>query len=190
MKWTFIAVALSAIFVGAASAAPETFTIDTPHSFSHFEVTHLGINTIQGRFDKTSGEITLDRAAKQGSIQAEIDVNSVSTGYARRDDLLKTDDYFNAAKFPTMTFRSKTVRFKDDTLVGADGELTLLGVTRPVSLEIMSFKCITHPVNKRELCGAVARTTIKRSDFGMTRASRSLSDEIRISINLEALKSS
>ena len=189
MKFKSAFALLGLLLATSATAAPETYVIDMPHSFSNFEVGHLGINWIHGRFDKTSGKITLDRAAKQGSIQAEIDVSSVSTGFARRDDLLRSEDYFNAAKFPTMTFRSDKLRFKDDALVGADGELTLLGMTRPVSLELTSFKCITHPVNKREICGAVARTTIKRTEFGMTRASSSLSDEIHISINIEAIKS-
>jgi polyisoprenoid-binding protein YceI len=189
MKFRFAFVLSSCLLVTPAAAAPETYVIDMPHSFSNFEVGHLGINWILGRFNKTSGKITLDRVAKQGSIQAEIDVSSVDTGYARRDDLLRSDDYFNVSKFPTMTFRSNNLRFKDDTLVAADGELTLLGVTRPVSLDLISFKCITHPVNKRDICGAVARTTIKRSEFGMTRASSSLTDEIRISINIEAIKS-
>jgi polyisoprenoid-binding protein YceI len=189
MKLKLVFVLLGGLFVTPAVAAPETFVIDMPHSFSNFEVGHLGINWIHGRFNKTSGKITLDRATKQGSIQAEIDVTSVDTGYARRDDLLRSEDYFNVSKFPTMTYQSNNLRFKEDTLVGADGELTMLGVTRPVSLDLASFKCITHPVNKRELCGAIARATIKRSEFGMTRASSSLSDEIRISINIEALKS-
>jgi polyisoprenoid-binding protein YceI len=189
MKLKFALVLLGGLFVMPAAAAPDTFVIDMPHSFSNFEVGHLGINWIHGRFNKTSGKITLDRAAKQGSIQAEIDVTSVDTGYARRDELLRSEDYFNVSKFPTMTYQSNSLRFKEDMVVGADGELTLLGVTRPVSLELISFKCITHPVNKREICGAVARATIKRSEFGMTRASSSLTDEIRISINIEALKS-
>jgi polyisoprenoid-binding protein YceI len=189
MKLKFAFVVLSCLLVTPAADASETYVIDMPHSFSNFEVGHLGINWIHGRFNKTSGKIMLDRVAKQGSIEAEIDVGTVDTGYARRDELLRSEDYFNTAKFPTMTYRSNKLRFKDETLVGADGELTMLGVTRPVSLELISFKCIAHPVNKRELCGAVARTTIKRSEFGMTRASSSLTDEIRISINIEALKS-
>lgn len=168
--------------------AADTYVIDTPHSFSHFEVHHLGLTWILGRFDKTAGRITLDRAAKTGSIEAEIDVSTVSTGDPRRDTLLRSEDYFNVAKFPTMTYRASRFRFKDDVPVGVDGELTLLGITKPVSLEFASFNCIVHPANKRDICGAVARTTIKRSEFGMTRTSRSLSDEIRISINLEAIK--
>ena len=184
-----LAVAILGCLLCASVIAADTYIIDTPHSFSHFEVQHLGLTWILGRFDKTTGKITLDRAAKKGSIEAEIDVSTVSTGDPRRDTLLRSEDYFNVAKFPTMTYRASRFRFKDDVPVGVDGELTLLGVTKPVSLEFVSFNCIVHPANKRDICGTVARTTIKRSEFGMTRTSRSLSDEIRISINLEAIKS-
>lgn len=183
-----LGVMMGLLLAAPASAAPEAYVIDTQHSFSNFEVGHLGLTWIRGRFNKTTGKITLDRAANNGSIEAEIDASSVDTGYARRDELLRTENYFNSSRFPTITFRSSSLRFKGDTLVGADGELTMLGVTRPVGLEITSFKCITHPVNKREICGAVAQSTLQRSEFGMTQASRSISDEIRIYINVEALK--
>jgi polyisoprenoid-binding protein YceI len=179
---------LGCALVVSAAAAPETFTIDSPHTSSNFYVTHLGLTTIPGRFDKTTGKIVMDREAKTGSIEAEIDVRTINTGYPQRDTLLKSEDYFNAEKFPTITFRATRLRFKGEDLAGADGELTMLGITKPVSLELESFKCITHPTNKRYICGAVARTTIKRADFGMTRASRSIGEEIRISINLEAIR--
>ena len=182
------ALVLIGLLAAPIAWSADTYVIDMPHSFSNFDIGHLGLTRIHGRFNRTSGKITLDRAAKQGTIEAEIDAASIDTGYARRDELLRTEDYFDVAKFPTITFRSKNLRFKGDTLAAADGELTLLGVTRPVTLEVETFNCITHPVNKRQICGTVARTTIKRSDFGMTRASRSLSDDVRISLNIEALQ--
>lgn len=181
--------AMSLLLPLPVAAAPETFVIDMPHSFSNFEVGHLGITWIRGRFNKTSGKITLDRVEKKGSIEAEIDVASVDTGYARRDQLLQNENYFNVAQYPTMTFRSGKLRFNGDALAGAEGELTLLGVTRPVTLDITSFKCITHPVNKREICGAVAIGTIQRSEFGMTKTSKSISEEVRIYLNIEAIRS-
>jgi polyisoprenoid-binding protein YceI len=183
-----IGVVLGLLLATPVSAAPETYVIDSSHSFSHFEVGHLGITWIRGRFNKTTGKIILDRTEKKGSIEAEIDASSADTGHVRRDELLRNENYFNSPLFPTITFRSSNLRFKGEDLVGADGELTMLGVTRPVSLEITSFKCITHPVNKREICGAVALSTLKRTEFGMTQASRSLSDEIRIYINVEGIK--
>jgi len=181
--------AICALFSLSVAAAPETFVIDMPHSSSNFEAGHLGINWVRGRFNKTAGKITLDRAAQKGSIEAQIDVASVDTGYARRDELLRTENYFNAAQYPTITFRSSNLRFNGDALAGAEGELTMLGVTRPMTLDITSFKCITHPVNKREVCGALATGRIQRSEFGMTKVSNSISEEIRIYLNIEAIKS-
>ena len=179
---------LGIVLSAPAAAAPETYVIDMPHSFSNFEVGYLGLTSIRGRFNKTAGTITLDRAEKTGSIEAEIDVTTVDTGYGRRDELLRTENYFNAAEFPSMTFRSKSLRFNGENLVGANGELTLRGVTRPVSLDLTSLTCIMHPTNKRETCGAVAVGTLKRSEFGMTRASGSISEDIRIFINIFAYK--
>lgn len=171
-----------------AYAAPETYVIDSAHSFTNFEIGHLGITAIRGRFNKTTGKITLDRAAGSGSIEAEIDASSVNTGHDRRDELLRTESYFNTARFPTITYRSNKLQFKGDTLVGADGELTMLGVTRPVKLDITSFKCIPHPVNKREICGAIAQGVLQRADFGMTQVSRSVSEDVRIFIGIEGMK--
>ena len=181
-------IVLGVLLAAPAAAAPETYVIDMPHSFSNFEVGYLGVTSIRGRFNKTTGTITIDRAGKTGSIEAEIDVATVDTGYTRRDELLRTENYFNASEFPTMTFRSKNLRFNGENLAGADGELTLRGVTRPVSFDLASLTCITHPTNKRESCGAVATGTIRRSEFGMTRASASISEDIRIFINIFAYK--
>ncbi len=188
MKVSFGMVVLGFLIALPAAATTENYAIDTPHSYSNFEVEWLGINSIRGRFNKTTGKITLDRTAKKGSIEAEIDTTTIDTGFARRDELLRNEDYFDATKFPTITFRSSNLHFNSDALSGADGELTMLGVTRPVRLELTSFKCITHPVNKRELCGAIAKGSIKRTDFGMTKASRSIGDVIQFSLNIAAYK--
>lgn len=179
---------LGCVLAAPAVGAQENYVIDPSHSASNFEVEHLGLTWIRGRFNKMSGAITVDRAANNGTIRVEIDATSVDTGHARRDELLRTENYFNVSEFPTLMFQSDNLQFKEDALIGVDGELTMLGVKRPVRLQVTSFKCITHPVNKRDICGAVVHSAIKRSDFGMTRASRSLSDEIRIYINLEAIK--
>ena len=188
MKVSFGIVVLGFLIALPASAAPENYAIDTPHSSSNFEVEWLGVNTIPGRFNKTTGKITLDRAAKTGSIEAEIDTTTIDTGFMRRDELLRTEDYFDTTKFPTITFRSSNLRFNGDVLSGADGELTMLGVARPVRFVLTSFKCTTHPVYKRELCGAIAKGSIKRTDFGMTRISRTIGEVIQFSLNIVAYK--
>jgi polyisoprenoid-binding protein YceI len=174
--------------VTACIAAQEAYTADPNHTVPSFEVTHGGDFTItRGMFQKTAGKITLDRTAKTGSIEIVVDTTSVSTGHARRDELLRSDSYFNVSRFPSMTFRSQNLRFSGDKPVSAEGELTLLGISKPVSLAIASFKCRPHPVNKRDQCGADGTAQIKRSEFGMTRLS-SAGDDVKILFQIEAYK--
>jgi len=179
----------------AAAAAPETFTLDPYHSFANFTFDHLGLSTVYGRFQKTSGKFTLDRAAKTGSVEVGMDANSVDTGDAERgsrprsrNEMLRSADYFNAAEFPQITFKSTRVAFSGDAPSGVEGNLTLLGVTRPVTLKLERFKCITNPVNKKERCGGNASATIRRSDFGMKTALNFASDEIPLMIGFEGDK--
>jgi len=170
-----------------AAAAPETYTADPDHTFPSFELSHGNDFTItRGFFQKTSGKITLDRAAKTGSIEIVVDVASMTTGQQARDRIVRTN-WFKAEQFPNMTYRSDNLKFDGETLVGADGELTLAGVTRPVSLTVTSFKCRPHPVNKKEQCGADGTARIKRSDFGLNAAS-SVGNDVKILFQIEAYK--
>lgn len=187
MKLTLTALAVSAA-IALPAAAADSYTIDPGHTYPSFEINHLGFSTMRGTFDTTSGSITLDPAAKSGSIEITIDTTSVDTGHAKRDDHLRTDEFFNVAQFPTMTYKASKLKFNGDKLAGADGELTLLGVTKPVSLTITSFNCGPHPMNKKPLCGANATATVKRSEFGMKTAIPAVSDEVKISIEVEAFK--
>ncbi len=183
---------LLALIVAATLAAPviaaDSYTIDTRHTFPSFEINHLGFSTQRGRFDKTSGKLTLDLAAKRGSIDVVIDANSINTGLEELHQHLKGEDFFDTAQYPTLSFTSKSLKFNGDQLVGADGELTLHGVTKPVSLTIDAFKCAPHPMNKKPMCGANAVTTIKRSEFGMSKYVPAVSDEVKIAIQIEAVK--
>lgn len=187
MKQTLAVFAISAAFALPAAAA-DSYTIDPSHTYPSFEINHLGFSTMRGTFDATSGSVTLDPAAKSGSIEISIDTASIDTGHAKRDEHLKTDEFFNVAKFPSMTYKSTRLKFNGDKLAGADGELTLLGVTRPVSLAVTSFNCGPHPMNKKPVCGANATATIKRSEFGMKTYVPAVGDEVKISIEVEAVK--
>lgn len=169
-------------------AAPEKYTLDEAHSYPSFEVNHLGFSTMRGRFDKVSGSVSIDMAAKTGSVQVNIDPASINTGLQKRDDHLRSDSFFDVAKYPSVTFKSSKLKFQGEQLVGADGELTLMGVSKPVSLSISHFKCGMHPMYKREYCGADASTTLKRSDFGMSTYLGAIGDEIKLSIEIEAAK--
>lgn len=184
------AVVLSVLLVAGVSqaVAADTYTIDATHTWPMFEVNHLGFSTQRGRFNKTSGKITLDREAKKGAIEAVVDVNSLDMGFDKWDAHMKSEDFFNAEKFPTMEFKSDMLKFDGIKLTGAEGTLTLLGVTKPVKLSIAQFKCGEHPMNKKPMCGAEVVTTIKRSEFGMTKYVPAVGDEVKISFPVEAYK--
>lgn len=187
MKKTLIAIALASTMSASAFAA-DSYTIDTRHTFPGFEVSHLGFSLQRGRFNTTSGKITLDSANKSGSIDVTIDATSIDTGLAELEKHLQGEDFFDTAKYPTITFTSKALKFDGDKLVGADGDFTMHGVTKPVSLNLDHFKCAPHPMNKKPTCGANATTTIKRSEFGIAKYVPAVGDDVKITIQVEALK--
>jgi polyisoprenoid-binding protein YceI len=180
----------AALAVPAAALADESYTLDPVHSQPRYEIQHLrGLSTQVGSFGKYAGKVTLDRAAKKGTIDVTIDTTSIRTHDGRLDNIVKGEDYFNVAKYPTMTFKSSNVIFDGDKVVGAEGELTMLGVTKPVSLKVTNFACAENPFNKKAMCGAEATATIKRSEWGMKAGiPNSSSDEVRIVIPIEAYK--
>lgn len=187
LKQNIIAVLLLTSLPFVTHAA-DSYSIDPQHTFAHFSVNHLGFSTMQGRFDKSSGKLTLNRAAKSGSVDVIIEAASITTGFGKRDDHLRSPDFFNVAEFPNLTYKSSAVKFKGDTPVSVEGNLTLLGVTKPVILTIHSFKCANHPMNKKELCGADASAQIKRSDFGMKFGLPNVGDDIKLVFEVEAYK--
>ena len=182
-----LAVALSAFSV-AASAAPETFNIDPTHTAPRFQYTHFGYSNQQHRFDKTSGKIVIDRAAHTGSVDVSIDAKSVNTGLALFNGHIQGEDYFDTAKYPTITFTSTKVKFDGDKPVAVDGNLTIKGVTKPVTLTVTSFQSMPHPMLKKDAIGADAITKVKRSDFNMGKNVPYVSDEVTLTIAVEAIK--
>ena len=179
--------ALAAI-TAPALAAPVGYTIDPNHTFPVFEVDHLGFSTQRGRFNKTSGRITLDTAARQGSVDVTIDAASIDMGFAKWNDNMRGENYFNTDAHPTITFKADRLVFDGERPVSAEGSLTMLGVTKPVTLSINRFRCAPHPLNKRETCGADVVATLKRSEFGMTKYIPSVGDDVRLLIAVEAFR--
>lgn len=178
----------------AAIAAPETYTVDSFHSYPNFSI-ERPVSTMYGRFDKMAGKVTLDRVAKSGSIDLTIEATSITTGDndkgARgrsRDEHLRAADFFNAAEFPRLTYKSTKVAFTGDNPSAVEGNLTLLGVTKPVNLTISNFKCIPASGNNKERCGGNAVGKFKRTDFGMKYAVPTIGDEVTLMIGLEVLK--
>lgn len=184
-----IGIAVLALGCALPAAAQDIYVGDTSHTYAYFETGHLGISWVHGRFTRTtSAKVVLDRAARKGSIDVVIDAASVDTGHEVRDQHVRSAEYLDVEKFPTIAFKSNNLRFAGDNLVGADGDLTMAGVTRPVSLIVTSFRCIQHPVNKKEMCGADASTAIKRSEWGIKRGATGIGDDVKISIQIEAYK--
>ena len=172
----------------SAFAAPETFIIDNAHTFPRFEYSHFGYSNQVSRFDKTSGKIVLDRATKTGSVDVTIDTTSVDTGFALFNGHIQGEDFLDTKKYPTITFKSSKLNFKGDTLASIDGNLTIKGITKPVTLDITSFKCMPHPMTKKDACGANAVTRIKRTEFNAGKYAPNVSDEVTLTIAVEASK--
>lgn len=183
---------LIAVFAAAVSsaafAAPETYVIDNTHTFPRFEYSHFGYSTQAHYFTKTSGKITLDRAAKTGAVDVTIDAKSVDTGYALFNEHIQGEDFFDTAKYPSIIYKSSRMNFKGDEPVAVDGDLTIKGITRPVTLKLTSFHCMAHPIVKKDACGANAIARVKRSDFNMGKHAPYVSDEVTLVIPVEAIK--
>ena len=187
MKKLVLVVALGA-FSAAALAAPETFNVEPTHTYPRFEYSHFGYSNQQQRFDKTSGKIVIDRAAKTGSVDVSIDTTSVNTGYALFNQHIQAEDYFDTAKYPAITFKSTKVKFEGDKPVAVEGNLTIKGVTKPVTLTVTSFHSMPHPMLKKDAIGANAMTKVKRSEFNMGKNVPYVSDEVTLTIAVEAIK--
>lgn len=187
----FIRKSLCAVLIVCASttafAAVENYTIDPNHTYPSLEFSHMGLSVWRGKFNKTTGKVKFDRAAKTGSAEIQVDVASVDFGLDKMNEHALTADWLNVEKFPTMTYKG-AIQFKGDTPVSIDGQLTLLGVTKPVNLKINHFKCIEHPMLKKEVCGADAEGELNRADFGMTKYSEGEAGKVHLRIQVEALK--
>ena len=189
-----IGVIALALPIGAL-AAPESYTVDPFHTFPNFEVGHVGMSVMRGQFTKTTGKFMIDHAAKAGSLEIAVQTASITTGDTdkagrprTRDEHLRTPDFFNVAEFPTMTYKSTSVKFNGDNPGTIEGNLTLLGVTKPVSLHVENWKCGPNPASKKEMCGGNASGSLKRTDFGMKFGVPALSDEIKLWIEVEGYK--
>lgn len=190
-KLTLIAATMLAMSTGSAarahSAEKGSYKIDPVHSQAFFSVTHLGVGKFTGRFDSVKGELTADGTGDGNKVKAEIDVASVNSSFADRDKHLRSPDFFNAAQFPKMTFESTKVSIPATGDGSMTGNLTLHGVTKPVTFKLKHLGAAKDPWGGYR-SGYVAAATIKRSDFGITFMPKGLSDEVEVDLNIEALK--
>ena len=172
----------------AGAFAADSYTLDSSHSFPRFAINHFGFSTHRGQFNKTAGKLVLDRAAKSGTADITVQTASIGTGDPKLEEHLRSPDFFNVEKFPTMVFKAKTIKFNGDVPASAEGELTLLGVTKPLTLAISNVVCAQHSFYKKEDCGAELSGKLKRTDFGMTKYVPAVGDEVTLMIQVEAIR--
>ena len=181
--------ALAALLgLGQVHAASEDFVIDPAHTFATFEVRHLGISDQRGRFNRTTGKVRLDAQAGTGNIEIAIDARSIDTGNEAMERLLRGQDFFNVEQFPEIAFKSQKIVFADGRPQHIDGQLTLLGVTKPVQLAVTGYGCTRLPFLVQLRCGMDASAIIRRSEFGMTSLLSFTSDEVKLAIQAEAIQ--
>ena len=182
------ALIFAAVAAAPALAAPETYVVDGNHTFPRFSYNHLGYSIQMSRFDKATGTVTLDKAAKTAAVDIVIDTKSVNTGSATFNEHIQGEDFLDTAKHPTATFKSTKVNFDGDKPASIEGNLTLKGVTKPVTLTVTNFKAAPHPMLKKDAIGANATTKVKRTDFNMGKNAPYVGDEVTIDIAIEAVK--
>ena len=179
---------LLTVIASAALAAPETYVVDGSHTYPRFSYSHLGFSTQLSRFNTTTGKVVFDKAAKTGSVDIEIDAKSVDTGSTLFNQHIQGEDFLDTAKYPKAIFKSTNVMFEGDKPAKIEGNLTIKGVTKPVTLTVTSFQAMPHPMQKKDAIGANAYTTIKRSEFNAGKYAPNVGDEVRIDIAIEAIK--
>jgi polyisoprenoid-binding protein YceI len=172
-----------------ALAAPVTYNMDSAHTYPTFEADHMGgLSFWRGKINSSKGTITLDKAAGTGTVEVTMDMKTIDFGHQGLNDHAQTPDLFDTAKFPTATFSGKLVKFVNGAPTAVEGNLTLHGVTKPVTLTIDKFLCKEHPMQKKEVCGADASATINREDFGVAFGKQMGFDMgVKLRISVEAL---
>ena len=188
-----LALGAIALFIGIcgaplALAAPTQYTVDPEHTYPSFEASHMGISIWRGKFDRTAGTATLDDAGS-GVIDIRVELKSVDFGHAKLNEFMVGPQFFDTAQFPEAHYHGTLAGFVNGAPTRLEGALTLHGVTKPLTLTVNSFKCIPHPILKRQLCGADAITTFQRDQFGLDAGkSYGFSMDVTLRIQVEALK--
>jgi polyisoprenoid-binding protein YceI len=186
MKKVLLLTALATL--PASVALANSYTVDPAHTYVSFAVNHLGFSTMRGKFGKQSGSLEYDPAAKIAVVTIEIDAASIDTGHTKRDQHLSSPDFLNAAEYPTINFKSTKASWSGDKLVSVTGDLTILGVSKPVTLKINSINCGEHPFSKKQVCGFDAEASIKRSDFGVNYGIPAIGEVLDLQIELEGTR--
>ena len=192
MTKTALPAALLALLAGAALADPVTYTVDPAHTYPSFETDHFGgVSIWRGKFTRTSGTIVLDREKGTGTVDISVDPASVDIGNPKLDEHIKSPDMLDVGKYPTATYKGKLTVFKNGLPTQVEGEFTLHGVTRPLTLSINSFKCVNFPTDKKEHCGADLSGTLNRADYGVSYGDKyGFKMDTKLAIQVEGVKAS
>lgn len=175
--------------VSPALSAADRYVLDPEHTFPSFEIRHQKVSIMRGKFNRSRGQAVLDAQNPAANlIEVIVDASSGDTGHDELNRKLLGSNFFNTARFPEIRLVARDVTFKDGIPVSAQGELTLLGVTRPIMLEIREFTCGRHFPSFRNFCGADVHTTLKRSDFGMNYGIPLIGDEVKLAIQVEGFR--
>ncbi len=179
---------LAASLATATQAAPVSYTLDPDHTLPRLEINHNGFSNYIATFTKSAGKAMLDNAARNGSVEVTIQTASFLTGHAFMEGFVKGKEFFNVEQFPTMVYKSTRFIYQGDAPSVVEGELTLLGVTKPVTLTFTNFACGQHPRSKKDQCGGNLTGQLKRSDFGMKAFLPVIGDDVKLLIQVEAFK--
>ncbi|MDB6089897.1 MAG: hypothetical protein JWN85_2681 [Gammaproteobacteria bacterium] len=187
-----LSAAVLAFAAGSALAAPVTYDIDPAHTYPSFEADHMGgLSVWRGKLDKTSGKVVLDKDKSSGTVEITVDTSSIDFGHEKLNEHAKGPDMFDVAKYPTATYKGTLVKFKNGVPTEVDGEFTLHGVTKPLTLTINQFLCKPNPMTKKEVCGADASATFNRKDFGLGFGEAyGFKMDVKLAIQVEAVRAS
>jgi polyisoprenoid-binding protein YceI len=176
--------------IPTAFAEPVAYNIDPDHSHPAFETDHFGgLSVWRGIFRKTTGKITLDKAASTGTVDVTVDTASIDLAHDKLNEHTTGPEILDAAKYPTATYKGKLGDFKGGNPTTVTGDLTLHGVTKPLTLKIVSFKCMTNPMSKKDVCGADAEGKFSRADFGVNYGQQfGFKQDVLLRIQVEAIK--
>jgi polyisoprenoid-binding protein YceI len=181
-----------ALVAGSALAEPVTYQVDPAHTYPSFAADHFGgMSMWRGKFDKSSGTIVIDKEKGTGTVDITVDASSIDFGMPKLNEHAKSAEMFDVAKYPTATFKGKLTGFKNGAPTAVEGEFTLHGVTRPLTLTINQFKCMTYPQDKKEHCGADASGTINRADYGISYGDKyGFKMDVPLAIQVEGVRQS
>jgi len=173
-----------------ATAAPITYNVDPDHTHPTFDVDHFGgLSVWRGNFKKTTGKVTLDTAAKTGTVDVIIDTSTIDFAHDKLNEHVSGPEMLNVAQFPTAEYKGTLGGFTSGAPTTVSGNLTLHGVTKPVTLKINSFKCMQNPMSKKDVCGADASGTFNRADFGVNYGQQyGFNQDVNLHIQVEGVK--